>query len=234
MTSNPSSRQFDLTHSVSRLKQSHDQWSHELAQEKSSEGEDGDLGLRGINDDLELEFALDPPRTPGLPTVSTFRNDITGTPSSRPGTPNPTLSSKNEAMENLTAHIRSAAAMLAQLNSKTLPRADAQAIRMRLLTEMSSLEEQRLGLSIATEDTDTSIERTMVDKEDPSAAVFAEDWNAKRERIRKASSWGSLPGWELCSVIVKSDAEMEEVGSQMISGLKRIWERDNVDVWVRR
>jgi hypothetical protein len=99
---------------------------------------------------------------------------------------------------------------------------------------MSSLEEQRLALSIATEDSDTSIERTMVDKEDPSAAVFAEGWNAKRERIRKGSMWGKLPGWELCSVIIKSDAEMEEVGSQLISGLKRIWGKDEIDVWLRR
>ena len=234
MTSNPSSRQFDLTSSITRLKQSHDQWANDLIQEKSSEGEDGDLGLRGLNDDVELEFAQEPPRTPHLSATSTFRTDVLGTPGSRPGTPNPNLDLKNEAMENLTSHIRSAATMLAQLNSKSLPKADAQAIRTRLLTEMSSLEEQRLALSLATEDTDTSIERTMVDKEDPSAAVFAEDWSAKRERIRKASAWGGLPGWELCSVIVKSDAEMEEKGSQMISGLKRIWAKDKVNVWVRR
>jgi phosphatidylinositol 4-kinase B len=141
---------------------------------------------------------------------------------------------KLEEMDNLTSHIRSAATMLAQLNSKNLPKADAQAIRTRILAEMSLLEDKRLALSLATEDTDTSIERTMVDKEDPSAVVFAEDWKAKRERIRRGSVWGGLPGWDLYSVVVKSDAEMEQVGSQLISGLKRIWETDRVDVWLRR
>lgn len=234
MTSNPSSRQFDLISSTTKLKQSHDQWANDLLQEKSSEGEDGDLGLRGLNDDVDLELAQEPPRTPNLSATSAIRGDVSGTPGSRPETPNREVESKIEAMEVLTAHIRSAATMLAQLNSKSLPKADAQAIRVRLLNEMSSLEEQRLALSLATEDNDTSIERTMVDKEDPSAAVFAEDWNAKRERIRKASAWGALPGWDLSSVIVKSDAEMEEKGSQLISGLKRIWEHDKIDVWLRQ
>ena len=182
-----------------------------------------------MNEDVSLEFALPSPSTPT--TTSSARLESPRIPP-RVGTPVP--DAKVEEMDNLTSHIRSAATMLAQLNSKNLPKADTQVIRMRILAEMSSLEEQRLALSIATDDTDTSIERTMVDKEDPSAAVFAEAWNSKRERIRKASVWGNLPGWELCSVIVKSDAEMEEAGSQLISRLKRIWKSDGVDVWLRR
>ena len=235
MISSPSSRQFDLNAATIREKTSHDQWHNELSQLNSSEGEDGDLGLRGMNEDVSLEFALPSPSTPtptGTGTNSTSRLDSPRIPP-RIATPVPP-DAKLEEMDNITSHIRSAASMLAQLNAKNLPKADAQAIRMRILAEMSSLEEQRLALSIATEDTDTSIERTMVDKEDPSAAVFAEDWNAKRERIRKGSVWGNLPGWELSSVIVKSDAEMEEAGSQLISGLKRIWTNDGVDVWLRR
>jgi phosphatidylinositol 4-kinase len=182
-----------------------------------------------MNEDVDLELAQKPLQTPT--TTSTLRPSSPRLPS-RPGTPVP--SETVEAVDTLTAHIRSAATMLAQLNSKALPKVDVNAIRTRILAEMTSLEEQRLALSIATEDNDTSIERTMVDKEDPSAAVFAEDWNAKRERIRRLSAWGNLPGWELYSVIIKSDAEMEEVGSQFISGLKRIWEQDGVDVWLRR
>jgi phosphatidylinositol 4-kinase B len=231
MMSSPSSRQFDLT-TTDREKISHDQWHNELSQLNSSEGEDGDLGLRGMNEDITLEFAQTSPLHIPILTASNSRLDSPRIPS-RPGTPLPT-ESKVDVVDNLTSHIRSAATMLAQLNSKTLPRADAQAIRTRILAEMSVLEEQRLALSIATDDTDTSIERAMVDKEDPSAAVFAEDWKAKKDRIRKQSAWGKLPGWDLCSVIVKSDAEMEEVGSQLISGLKRIWEKDGVEVWLRR
>ena len=229
LTSNPSSRQFDLT-TLSKEKVSHDQWQKELSQSNNSEAEDGDLGLRGLNEEVTLELTKSSELSPTNTTVSRLESPRIP---SRPGTPLLT-DSKIEEVDNLTSHIRAAATMLAQLNSKNLPRADAQAIRTRILAEMSSLEEQRLAMSIAAEDTDTSIERTMVDKEDPSAAVFAEDWNVKRERIRKQSAWGNLPGWELCSVIVKSDAEMEETGSQLIFGLKRIWEKDGIDVWLRR
>jgi len=226
ITSNPSARQFDL--STLRSKVSHDQWHEELSQLNNTEGEDGDLGLRAMNEDVDLEVAQQ--QLLQTPT-STLRPSSPRLPS-RPGTPIP--SETFDAVDTLTAHIRSAATMLAQLNSKTLPTADVNAIRTRILAEMSNLEEQRLALSIATEDNDTSIERTMVDKDDPSAAVFAEDWNTKRERIRRQSAWGNLPGWELCSVIIKSDAEMEEVGSQLIAGLKRIWDQDGIDVWLRR
>jgi hypothetical protein len=223
MTSNPSSRQFETN--APREKISHDQWTKEILQQNNTEGEDGDLGLRAMNEDVELE--LQPTLSPTAPPTILIEAPVP----SRPGTP---VIADKAVEEALTTHIRSAATMLAQLSSKTLPRADAQAIKARILAEMSSLEEQRLALAIATEDDDTSIERTMVDKEDPSAAVFAEEWSAKRERIRKGSVWGELPGWELCSVIIKSDAEMEEVGSQLIAGLKRIWEDEGVDVWLRR
>jgi hypothetical protein len=229
MTTSPSSRQFDLT-TTTREKISHDMWENEITQLNSLEAEDGDLGLREMSEDVTLEFAKSSPLSPPIGTNARIESPRI---SPIPGSSIP-IDPKAEEMENLTSHIRSAATMLAQLNSKNLPRADAQAIRTRILAEMSSLEERRLAMSIATEDSDTSIERTMVDKEDPSAAVFAEEWSSKRERIRKQSVWGKLPGWGLCSVIVKSDAEMEEVGSQLIHGLKQIWEKDGVDVWLRR
>lgn len=234
MASSPSSRQFDLT-TTTREKISHNIWTNEVHQAKSSEAEDGDLSLRSLNEDYHLELPKEPtspniPLSPPLfPRSATPRIDTPRVPSRTP-TPAP----QETEMDNITAHIRSAATMLAQLTSKSLPKADVQAIRQRILAEMSILEERRLEMSLATDDSDTSIERTMVDKEDPSAAVFAEDWAAKRERIRKGSVWGSLPGWNVSSVIVKCDAEMEFIGSQFISGLKRIWEMDNIDVWVRR
>jgi len=228
MTSNPSSRQFDITSTITtpREKTTYDQWTEELSQLNNSENEDGDLGLQELNEENLLGNNVESPTSPRLDSPSLLP---------RPATPaTPGYLDKSEMVENLTVHIRSAATMLAQLNSKNLPRADAQAIQSRILAEMSTLEEQRMALSIATDDSDTSIERTMVDKEDPSAAVFAEDWEAKRERIRRGSSWGRLPGWELYSVIVKSDAEMEAVGTQLILGLKRIWEKEGVEVWLRR
>ncbi|KAG2218298.1 hypothetical protein INT45_000980, partial [Circinella minor] len=75
----------------------------------------------------------------------------------------------------------------------------------------------------------------VVNKEDPSAAVFAEDWDLKKARIRASSPYGHLPNWRLLSVIVKqgSDLRQEQFAVQLIREMQRIWEDTNVDVWVK-
>ncbi|CAK7354994.1 unnamed protein product [Dovyalis caffra] len=52
-----------------------------------------------------------------------------------------------------------------------------------------------------------------------SDALSGELWDVKRERIRKASVYGKLPGWDLRSVIVKSgdDCRQEHLAVQLIS-----------------
>lgn len=68
-----------------------------------------------------------------------------------------------------------------------------------------------------------------------SAAVFSEDWESKRERIRKASPYGHHPNWRLLSVIVKTGADLrqEQLACQLIREMQRIWQLEKVDVWVR-
>ncbi|KAG2293466.1 hypothetical protein Bca52824_040135 [Brassica carinata] len=50
-------------------------------------------------------------------------------------------------------------------------------------------------------------------------ALSGELWEGKRERIRKASIYGKLPGWDLRSIIVKSgdDCRQEHLAVQLIS-----------------
>ncbi|POR39376.1 Phosphatidylinositol 4-kinase PIK1 [Tolypocladium paradoxum] len=73
------------------------------------------------------------------------------------------------------------------------------------------------------------------DRDDPSAAVFGEAWEAKRERIRKSSPFGWMKNWDLVSVIVKTGADLrqEAFACQLIDVCHKIWVDAGVNVWVK-
>lgn len=73
------------------------------------------------------------------------------------------------------------------------------------------------------------------DRDDPSAAVFGEAWEAKKERIRKSSPYGWMKNWDLVSVIVKTGADLrqEAFACQLINVCHKIWVDAGVDVWVK-
>ncbi|KOS19507.1 Phosphatidylinositol 4-kinase pik1 [Escovopsis weberi] len=73
------------------------------------------------------------------------------------------------------------------------------------------------------------------DRDDPSAAVFGEAWETKKERIRKSSPYGWMKNWDLMSVIVKTGADLrqEAFACQLISVCHKIWVDAKVDVWVK-
>lgn len=73
------------------------------------------------------------------------------------------------------------------------------------------------------------------DRDDPSAAVFGEAWEAKKERIRRSSPYGWMKNWDLISVIVKtgSDLRQEAFACQLIDVCNRIWIDAEVGVWVK-
>ncbi|KAF8937767.1 Phosphatidylinositol 4-kinase pik1alpha (PI4-kinase)(PtdIns-4-kinase) [Dissophora ornata] len=124
-------------------------------------------------------------------------------------------------------------------------------IRAKIIKEMMALEEQRMqrmkveGVSSGVgggggegagsemlEDERKVMANVATD--DPSAAVFAEDWDAKMNRIRATSPYGHLPSWQLLSVIVKQGADLrqEQLACQLIREMGWIWERAKVDVWI--
>ncbi|KAL8477577.1 hypothetical protein ACS0TY_029755 [Phlomoides rotata] len=68
-----------------------------------------------------------------------------------------------------------------------------------------------------------------------SDALGGELWEVKKERIRKASSYGKLPGWDLRSVIVKSgdDCRQEHLAVQLISHFYDIFQEAGLPLWLR-
>ncbi|KAJ3138469.1 Phosphatidylinositol 4-kinase pik1alpha (PI4-kinase)(PtdIns-4-kinase) [Physocladia obscura] len=142
---------------------------------------------------------------------------------------------------------------------------DYEAIRNRLVQEMSILEEKRykalegqkasgktaasgsnilLGASNGQIGQDDAVPEGIEeqisagllkkDKDDPSAAVFKESWDAKCARVRATSPYGSNPSWRLISAIVKSgsDLRQEVLALQLIKEMQRIWDEEKVPVWV--
>eukprot|EP00252_Welwitschia_mirabilis_P027329 TRINITY_DN9356_c0_g2_i1.p1 TRINITY_DN9356_c0_g2~~TRINITY_DN9356_c0_g2_i1.p1 ORF type:complete len:1022 (-),score=253.54 TRINITY_DN9356_c0_g2_i1:426-3416(-) len=66
-------------------------------------------------------------------------------------------------------------------------------------------------------------------------ALAGELWEVKKERIRRSSIYGKLPGWDLCSVIVKSgdDCRQEHLAVQLISHLYDIFQEAGLPLWLR-
>lgn len=67
------------------------------------------------------------------------------------------------------------------------------------------------------------------------AAVFSENWETKKERIRAESPYGHLPNWRLISVIVKNGADLrqEQFAVQLIREMQKIWQDTKLDAWVQ-
>ncbi|KAF9377897.1 Phosphatidylinositol 4-kinase pik1alpha (PI4-kinase)(PtdIns-4-kinase) [Podila verticillata] len=124
-------------------------------------------------------------------------------------------------------------------------------IRAKIIKEMMALEEQRMqrmrveGVSSGVgggggegagsemlEDERKVMANVATD--DPSAAVFAEGWEEKMNRIRATSPYGHLPSWQLLSVIVKQGADLrqEQLACQLIREMGWIWERAKIPVWI--
>lgn len=67
-------------------------------------------------------------------------------------------------------------------------------------------------------------------------SYLGEDWQTKKERIRKQSKYGHLENWSLCSVIAKSgdDLRQEAFACQVIQAMAQIWAKEKTDVWVKK
>ncbi|CAO3689672.1 unnamed protein product [Rhizopus microsporus] len=174
----------------------------------------------------------------------------------------PSTSRRNSrSADDYAERMRTAAVMLAQLQqgaishigySKPRFRQGTEQIRQKIIQEMVALEEQRMK-KMKTEGVGSGIgggggegaggdmledeQRVawVVNKEDPSAAVLSENWEAKKERLRASSPYGHLPNWRLISVIVKNgtDLRQEQFAIQLIREMQRIWEDTGVNVWVK-
>ena len=73
------------------------------------------------------------------------------------------------------------------------------------------------------------------DPEDPSAAVLKEPWEEKQKRIKSLSPYGHLASWRLLAVIVKcgDDLRQEMLASQLLMMFQKVWQDENVPLWLR-
>ncbi|KAI8390331.1 kinase-like domain-containing protein [Blakeslea trispora] len=152
--------------------------------------------------------------------------------------------------------MKTAAILLAQLQlepQQPIVRTSTESIRQKIIAEMMALEDDRMekmtlegvargigggggeGACNAKKLDDEQRVALVVNKEDPSAVVFSEDWETKKERIRAASPYGHLPNWRLISVIVKNGADLrqEQFAIQLIREMQKIWQDTKVNVWVQ-
>ncbi|KAG0366320.1 kinase-like domain-containing protein [Gamsiella multidivaricata] len=160
--------------------------------------------------------------------------------------------SQQQAAQQVGAGASSNSRTSAQSRSSIKAKATSvEDIRAKIIKEMMALEEQRMQ-RMKDEGVSSGIgggggegagsemledERKImanVTTDDPSAAVFSEDWDTKMSRIRENSPYGHLPSWQLLSVIVKQGADLrqEQLACQLIREMGWIWERAKIDVWI--
>ncbi|KAK9241048.1 kinase-like domain-containing protein [Lipomyces kononenkoae] len=190
------------------------------------------------------------PRTSDLSFASSYQYSRTTTP----------VAKSNTELNDIAVHMRTAATMLAQLDvaqgmngGPRLAKDEIHQIKSRIISSMQHLEEANAFVDVEIpqaishsgppavnkEVGERRLEndlKTGVIKRDASIVGFGEEWNAKKERIRKSSPYGHMPTWDLVSVIAKtgSDLRQEAFACQLIHAIKRIWEEADVGVWVRR
>jgi phosphatidylinositol 4-kinase len=65
--------------------------------------------------------------------------------------------------------------------------------------------------------------------------AFGELWAQKKARIQSSSRFGTVTGWDLCGVIVKSndDVRQEAFVMQLIELCKEIFDQAGLDVWLQ-
>lgn len=195
-----------------------------------SYNEDGDLGeisllhLRSSSRDWAKS-------TPGSPVARLSQEDekFYGNVSSTTG----------GTIESLVLadQMRIASLMLQQLESSGQSNTQQfVSIRNRIIESMISLQDQFDFIDYET------LKKLKTDEQDAGKRKLendfklAEDWNEKKQRIRKSSIYGHLENWDLCSVIVKNgdDLPQEAFACQLISLISNIWKKHKVDFWTKR
>lgn len=70
---------------------------------------------------------------------------------------------------------------------------------------------------------------------DEPLVIFTERWADKERRIQATSEFGSLPGWRLLPVIVKSndDLRQEQLAAQLIKQFAKVFEEGKLPVFLR-
>ncbi|KAI5967960.1 PIK1 [Candida margitis] len=147
------------------------------------------------------------------------------------GTPNSAESSV------LADQMRIASVMLQQLeNSGQSNTEQFIAIKTRIINSMISLQDQFESIDYETMKELKTDEQDAGQRKLENDFKISEDWNSKKQRIRKASAYGHLKNWDLCSVIVKNgdDLPQEAFACQLITMISNIWKKHRIAYWTKK
>ena len=166
-----------------------------------------------------------------------------------------TLIATANGLVDISERMRTAAVMLAQLARQSqIHGADLQSIniiRNRIIQEMETLEKDRLIDALQQRNSERKESKDfyddqivkveglhrpiILDKQDPSAAIFQEDWKSRKDRIARDSIYSHLPGWDVFSVIVKSSTDMrqEYLAFQLIREYQKIFKSSALPIFLR-
>lgn len=133
--------------------------------------------------------------------------------------------------------MRIAAVMLQQLESSGQSTSEqSAAIKLKIVKSMIDLQDRFDAISYEDLDELAGQEITAGARKLENDAKLAENWKAKKQRIRASSKFGHLPNWDLCSVIAKNgdDLPQEAFACQLIAMISGIWAKKRIPSWTRR
>lgn len=133
--------------------------------------------------------------------------------------------------------MRIASVMLQQLESSGQATSEQSAsIKQRIVQSMIALQDQFEGIDYDKCNELKGDEINAGERKLENDFKLAEDWKAKKQRIRNSSVYGHLPNWDLCSVIAKngSDLPQEAFACQLIAMISNIWNRRRLLTWTKR
>ena len=157
-------------------------------------------------------------------------------PSSPLDKKNPSFQSSDNA-KTRADQMRIAAVMLQQLESAGKSNSDqSSAIKERIIQSMIEIQDQFESIDYDKINELKGKESNAGERKLENDFKLAEDWKAKKQRIRNSSIYGHLPNWDLCSVIAKngSDLPQEAFACQLIAMISNIWTKKNIPSWTKR
>ncbi|QOU20627.1 hypothetical protein BRETT_000337 [Brettanomyces bruxellensis] len=208
----------------------------EIVKKSDIDGTDlGDVSVVKFTNKMEDKDAL------MFPTKSFFANDksLHDQIKDIEGSLNEHQDDSNEHDKNLTVQMRVAGVMLRQLelSQSTLANSQALQIKNRIVKSMKKMQDSfESSSNLKKTDDAAGVRKLSNDFKVAGLSYLGEDWNKKKQRIRKHSMYGKHENWDLYSMIAKTgeDLAQEAFASQLIQIIANIWYADGVHVWVKR
>lgn len=148
-----------------------------------------------------------------------------------------TPSLANVASKTRADQMRIAAVMLQQLEASGQATTEqSSAIKNRIIESMIALQDQFESIDYEKFNHLKGNDPDAGERKLENDFKLAEDWHAKKQRIKKSSIYGKLPNWDLCSVIAKngSDLPQEAFACQLISMISNVWASRQIPAWTKR